>query len=105
MPYGVEWLGDAARAWDVNQHRGIFIYGGNWLADPVSPEGLSASGLYGTSSNQQLLVESGRQGLKVDDVVIFRPRQSEAVLLQFGDIAVYDAGKIVDMWPAFPATA
>ena len=105
MPYGVEWLGDAARAWDENQKQAIFIYGGNWLADPVSPAGLSASGLYGTSSNQQLLLESGKQGLKVDDFVFFRPRQSEAVLMQFGDIAVYDDGKIVDMWPAFPATA
>ena len=105
MPYGVELLGDVARTWDVNQKQAIFIYGGNLLADPVSPEGLSASGLYGTSSNQQLFLESGRQALKVDDFVIFRPRQSEAVLQQFGDIAVYDDGKIVDMWPAFPATA
>lgn len=105
MPYGVEWLGDAARAWDPNQQQGIFIYGGNWLADPVSPAGLSASGLYGTSSNQQLLLQSGRQQLRVDDTVFFRPRQSEAVLQQFGDIALLDEGRISTMWPVFPATA
>jgi D-serine deaminase-like pyridoxal phosphate-dependent protein len=105
MPYGVEFLGAAARAWDPNQQRGVFIYGGNWLADPVSPAGLSYSGLYGTSSNQQLLLDSGQQNLKADDFVFFRPRQSEAVLQQFGDIAVVENGKIVEMWPAFQATA
>ena len=104
MPYGVEWVGDVARGWDVNQNKGVFIYGGNWLADPVSPAGLSTSGLYGTSSNQQLLLESGQQQLQVDDYVFFRPRQSEAVLQQFGDIAVYEQGKIIDLWPVFPAT-
>jgi len=104
MPYGVEAIGDVARAWDPNQQKAVFIYGGNWLADPVSPAGLSASGLYGTSSNQQMLTESGAQQLQPDDVVFFRPRQSEAVLQQFGDIAVFDEGKITDMWPVFPAT-
>ena len=104
MPYGVEAIGAAARAWDPNQQKAVFIYGGNWLADPVSPAGLSASGLYGTSSNQQMLTESGAQQLQPDDVVFFRPRQSEAVLQQFGDIAVFDGGKITDMWPVFPAT-
>ncbi len=104
MPYGVEAIGDVARVWDPNQQKAVFIYGGNWLADPVSPAGLSASGLYGTSSNQQLLAESGAQQLRPDDVVFFRPRQSEAVLQQFGDIAVFEQGKITDMWQVFPAT-
>ena len=87
-----------------NKKKAVFIYGGNWLADPLSPAGLSASGRYGTSSNQQLLTESGAQQLRPDDVVFFRPRQSEAVLQQFGDIAVFDQGKIADMWQVFPAT-
>lgn len=105
MPYGVEVVGNAARLWDRNQDKAYFIYGGNWLADPVSPAGLSGSGLYGTSSNQQVLVGSGLQDLKVDDMVFFRPRQSEAVLQQFGDIAVYDEGKIVEFWQPMAATA
>lgn len=104
MPYGVEFLGSAARTWDRNQERAYFIYGGNWLADPVSPAGLQASGLYGTSSNQQVLVGSGMQNLQVDDMVFFRPRQSEAVLQQFGDIAVYEDGKIVQFWQPMAAT-
>lgn len=105
MPYGVEVLGDAARAWDRNQDKAYFIYGGNWLADPVSPAGLAGSGLYGTSSNQQMLVGSGLQQLQVDDMVFFRPRQSEAVLQQFGDIAVYEDGKISQFWKPLAATA
>ena len=105
LPYGVEWIGDAARAWDGNIDRAYFIYGGNWLADPVSPVGLAASGLYGTSSNQMMVVGSGLQNLKVDDTVFFRPRQSEAVLQQFGDIAVFEDGKITQSWKPMAATA
>lgn len=105
MPRGVEPLGDAVRLWDRNQQQAYFIYGGNWLAEPVSPAGLAGSGLYGTSSNQQVLVGSGLQGLAVDDWVYFRPRQSEAVLQQFGDIAVLEHGKITGFWQPLAATA
>ncbi len=111
MPYGVELLGKLARGWDINQQRAYFIYGGNWLADPVSPPGLAASGLYGTSSNQQVLLGSGSQQLQMDDIVFFRPRQSEAVLMQFGALAVYDAasgsaaGRISERWDPMPASA
>lgn len=103
MPTGVEWLGSAARAWDVNQQRVYFIYGGNWLADPVSPDGLAPSGLYGNSSNQQALLGSGAQQLQMDDFVFMRPRQSEAVLQQFGDIVVVESGRITQRWPVLPA--
>lgn len=103
MPRGVEALADAARAWDVNQERVYFVYGGNWMADPVSPAGLAPSGLYGNSSNQQALLGSGSQQLQVDDFIFFRPRQSESVLQQFGDIAVLEGGSITDRWPVLPA--
>jgi D-serine deaminase-like pyridoxal phosphate-dependent protein len=103
MPNGVEWIGRAARAWDVNQARAYFIYGGNWMADPVSPPGIAPSGLYGTSSNQQVLLGSGAQELQVDDYIFFRPRQSESVLQQFGDIVVMEAGRITQRWPVLPA--
>jgi D-serine deaminase-like pyridoxal phosphate-dependent protein len=103
MPNGAEWIGRAARGWDINQARAYFIYGGNWLADPVSPPGMAPSGLYGTSSNQQLLLGSGAQLLQVDDFVFFRPRQSESVLQQFGDIAVIESGRITQRWPVMPA--
>lgn len=103
MPNGAEWLGTLARAWDVNQRRVYFIYGGNWLAEPVSPAGLAASSLYGTSSNQQALLGSGAQQLNMDDFIFFRPRQSESVLQQFGDIVVMEAGRITQRWPVLPA--
>lgn len=102
-PDGVGALGRLARAWDANERTAYFIHGGNWLADPVSPPGLGISMLMGLSSNQQLLVGSGAQALQPDDVVFFRPRQSEAVLQQLGDIAVYEGGCIVGQWPVFPA--
>ncbi len=103
MPTGVEWLGTLARAWDVNQRRVYFIYGGNWMADPVSPSGIAPSGLYGPSSNQQALLGSGAQQLQADDFIFFRPRQSESVLQQFGDIVVMEAGRIMQRWPVMPA--
>jgi D-serine deaminase-like pyridoxal phosphate-dependent protein len=38
-------------------------------------------------------------------MVFFRPRQSEAVLQQFGAIAVVEMGKISAHWDVFPAQA
>ena len=104
-PDGVEWIGKLAKLWDANQRHGVYIYGGHWLAQPVSPTGLAPSGLIGPSSNQQLLLGSGQQALQPDDFVFMRPTQSEAVLQQFGDIAVYSQGRITDWWPVFPAQA
>ena len=105
LPVGVEWISRAARWWDVNQSQALCIHGGHWLADVASPAGVAESGLYGHSSNQQVLVAPPSVPLKPDDFVFFRPRQSEAVLLQFGDVLVYDQGRITDAWPVFPASA
>lgn len=87
--------------WDVNQRETFFVYGGNWMADPVSPAGLQLSGLYGRSSNQELLNGSPAVGLAVDDQVFLRPTQSEAVLLQFGDLLAVRGGRIVERWPVY----
>jgi D-serine deaminase-like pyridoxal phosphate-dependent protein len=89
----------------VNQRHALAIHGGHWLADPVSPPGVSASGLYGPSSNQQVMVTSPSTTLAVGDWLFLRPRQSEAVFLQFGAIVVVDNGLPVERWPAFPASA
>lgn len=99
LPTGVEWLGGLAKAWDRNQRHGVFLYGGQWRADPVSPAGLATSGLYGQSPNQQVLVGSGRQALSPGDTVFLRPHKSEAMLQQFGDIAVVAGGEVVGHWP------
>lgn len=102
-PDGVQGVGQLLQQWDRNQRRAHFVHGGHWLAEPVAPAGLQTSALMGLSSNQQLLLGSGAQDLRPDDLVFCRPTQSEAVLQQFGDIAVYEAGRIQAYWPVFPA--
>lgn len=105
LPEGATWLSRLAQVWDPNQARGLAIHGGHWLAQPVSPPGVHASGLYGHSSNQQVMVASARVDLKPDDYVFFRPQQSEAVLLQFGELLVFDGERIVTSWPVLPSSA
>jgi len=102
---GHEYLDAPLRFFDPNSAQAIYIYGGHWLADPVSPPGLEYSDLIGRSSNQELLTGSARVQLKPDDYVFLRPHQSEAVLLQFGDLAVYDGEKITARWPTFSISA
>jgi D-serine deaminase-like pyridoxal phosphate-dependent protein len=68
----------------------LFIYGGRWMARPAWPPGLRTSRLFGESSNQQMLTVPRGAAVRVDDYVFFRPTQSEAVLLQFGPLAVVD---------------
>ncbi|WP_084398901.1 alanine racemase [Henriciella aquimarina] len=83
----------------------VYTFGGNWMAKPVWPDGLVLNDMYGRSSNQQMLTGPADLDLEADDFVFFRPTQSEAVFLQFGDIAVYEDGRIVETWPVFPASA
>lgn len=87
--------------WDPNLRETFFIYGGNWLAEPVSPSGLHFNGLFGRSSNQEMVNGSSAVGLKVDDQVFLRPTQSEAILLQFGDLLAVRGGRIVERWPVY----
>jgi D-serine deaminase-like pyridoxal phosphate-dependent protein len=90
---------------DPNTKRAFFIYGGNWLASPLSPPGLEFNSLFGRSSNQELLTGSDKVSLKADDYVFLRPFQSEALFLQFGDIALFDGEKITGFWPTFAVSA
>lgn len=87
--------------WNPNRERTFFVYGGYWKARPVSPSGLETNPVFGRSSNQEMLNGSSRVVLGVDDSVFYRPTQSEAVMLQFGDLAIVRAGRIVDFWPVF----
>ena len=104
MP-GLEFADRAKRTWDPNYSKTVFIYGGHWLADPVDPPGLSYTSTFGRSSNQEMLNGGPDLEIAADEFVFFRPHQSEAVFLQFGDIAVYEDGAIVDHWPVFEASA
>jgi D-serine deaminase-like pyridoxal phosphate-dependent protein len=78
--------------------RGIYIYGGKWMAVPVYPEGMRHNSFFGESSNQDFLGIPTDCTVEVDDFAFFRPTQSEATLQQLGDIAVYSDGDIVDWW-------
>ncbi|HXG29994.1 MAG TPA: DSD1 family PLP-dependent enzyme [Nevskiales bacterium] len=98
-------LSRLARGWDPNRRRGFFIYGGYWKARPESPAGLQTSGLYGRSSNQELLTGSAAIDLAPDDQVFLRPTQSEGVMLEFGDLVVLRDGKVVDHWPVLASTS
>lgn len=102
---GLEALSGVMRFFDANSERAYFIHGGHWLAEPESPPGLEFNGIYGRSSNQEILTGSRSVVLKPDDFVFLRPNQSEALFLQFGDLLVYEDGKIVDRWPTFPVSA
>ncbi len=82
-----------------NRARTFFIYGGYWKAHPVSPEGLQNNGLYGRSTNQEVLNGGPDVLLAPDDFVFLRPTQSEFVMLQFGDLAIVRDGQVVDYWP------
>jgi D-serine deaminase-like pyridoxal phosphate-dependent protein len=79
----------------------LFIYGGYWKADPVSPSGLIYNPLFGRSSNQEMLNGPGDLDIDVDDYVFLRPTQSEFVMLHFGDLVILREGRVVDRWPVF----
>jgi len=98
---GLESMAGLFRAWDPNTARTFYIYGGYWLANTVSPPGLQRNNIWGHSTNQDMLNGSTDVQLGVGDFVFLRPNQSEFVLLQFGDLAVYERGKIVGSWPVF----
>lgn len=102
---GIEALSGAMHWWDRNTQRGFYIHGGHWLAKPVSPQGLQYSKLFGRSSNQELLTGSKLLDLQPDDHVFLRPDQSEALFLQFGNIAVFDGSEIADSWMTLPISA
>ncbi len=89
------------RLLNPNLERSIFLHGGNWKAHPVDPPGLAYNPTYGRSSNQEVLNGGRKTEISPDDFVFLRPTQSEAVLLQFGDIAIYKDGAIVDTWSPF----
>lgn len=87
--------------WDPNLRETFFVYGGNWMAEPESPRGLQFNGLYGRSSNQEMINGSHAVGLGVDDQVFLRPTQSESIFLQFGDLLAVREGRIVEHWPVY----
>lgn len=96
---GVSGLGKVMAMWNQNWQKTFFAYGGYWKANPVSPKGLTLNPVYGRSSNQEMYNGSVSIDLQQDDYIFLRPTQSESVLLQFGDILVYESGVLSTRWP------
>lgn len=96
-----EGLSSVMRKIGLMPKQNCFIYGGNWLAQPHYPLGAKRSDILGHSSNQEMYQYNGDQSLSVDDFFYFRPSQSEAAFLQFGKLALYQDGKIIDYWSIF----
>jgi len=94
-------LSSLMRLTGVLPKAGAFIYGGNWLADPVYPTGTEQVSLHGRSSNQELYGFPPDTKIEEDDFIFLRPTQSEGVFRQFGHIAVYENGRISDWWSVF----
>lgn len=94
-------LGPMIRGWNPNQAQMYFCYSGNWLAVPEAPPGMAPHFAY-VSSNQQGYSASNSVNIGVDDFVFLRPTQSEAVLLQFGDLVALRGDKIEARWPVLP---
>lgn len=101
----LERLDRILNALNPNRRTRVFIHGGAWKAHPVDPPGLRPNATYGRSSNQELLTGGARLDLAPDDFVFLRPTQAEAVLLQFGDIAVFEEGAIIDQWAPMAISA
>jgi D-serine deaminase-like pyridoxal phosphate-dependent protein len=99
----LEWASSAWGAWDPNRALTYFVFGGGWLAKPVSPAGLVENPIYGFSTNQAMLNGSVRTALDMDDWVFFRPTQSERVLQEFGEIHLLRDGHLLpERWAALP---
>lgn len=96
---GPGWMTKLFQVLGLFGRRGCFLYGGHWMAKPVFPNGMRESRLWGHSSNQQFMSLPDACDLREDDLVFFRPMQSEAVLWQFGEIQLFSQGRIVGAWP------
>ena len=95
---GLEKVANWISHWKPTYRYAYFIYGGYWMADYVFPEGTKENPLFGPSTNQSMINMPKGQELAVDDFVFLRPRQSESVFLQFGDLLAYRKGEILHEW-------
>jgi D-serine deaminase-like pyridoxal phosphate-dependent protein len=82
----------------------LFVYGGNWMAEYVYPEGAKTNTLYGRSSNQELVNIPKKTKIEVDDFVFLRPTQSEAIISQFEQVWLYRDQQFTP-WTTFRAYA
>ena len=84
----------------TTRHKALFIYGGNWMAQYVYPQGIHTNVLYGRSSNQEMVNVPKNCSIEVDDFVFLRPTQSEALISQFRCIHLFNNGEF-KQWDTF----
>ena len=83
-----------------HRHKALFVYGGNWLARYVYPQGVQVNSLYGRSSNQEMVNVPKGCNIQMDDYVFLRPTQSESVIGQFSQLHCYDGQQLLG-WATF----
>lgn len=75
------------------------------LKQDLNKPGMKQNTIYGRSSNQEMLNVPAGTEVEPDDFVFLRPTQTEAVLMQFGALAVYDGEVLAGTWAPMPPSA
>ncbi len=95
------------QTWDVNMENALYLYGGGWAAEQVSPPGVKMNPLTAGPLNQNLLPNqslfncSNSVDLGVGDFVFFHPQQGDAAF-QFEEIRVTRSGRLLETWKPLP---
>ncbi len=84
------------------QKQAVFVYGGNWMAQYIYPDGARPNALYGRSSNQELVNIPKSSDIQIDDFVFLRLTQSESVISQFEQVWLHHKGRF-SAWNTFHA--
>ncbi|GLQ33084.1 alanine racemase [Litoribrevibacter albus] len=95
---GPEWISRLLQRLHPKHQQTFFIYGGLWRADLIDAR-LRHNSLYGESANQAILNGTSQLTLAPDDHIFWRPQESEAVFLQFGDVLAVRNGVLEARWP------
>jgi D-serine deaminase-like pyridoxal phosphate-dependent protein len=101
-------LADLMQWWNPNMGTSLYLYGGGWAADIVSPPGVMLNELAADPPNQNLQPNqslyhvSKRSPLQIGDFVFFQPQQGDAIS-QFERLLVMRDGRLVDTWHSFPS--
>jgi len=92
-----DWISRVLQRLDRRFQQTFFVYGGDWKADLIDHR-LRKNPLYGSSANQEIINGSKQVMLTPDDHIFWRPQQSEAVFLQFGDIYAIRNKQLAHRW-------
>lgn len=97
----LEFIDPVKRLKSPSSAQSFFIHGGKWMAAPHYPPNLSYNKTFGRSSNQEMINAPAAMALTPGDFIFFRPHQSEAILMQFGEVIILRGAEFLERWPAF----